>query len=313
MQTEPFQVAGGLTISQLSPADSAFDTAFCIALTGHQSASAEVVAQRHSIDTMSRSSGVKTSVFLASDLANVIQAAVLMMESPGRSALVYLGPSATGGPTSALLLEAIIGHSKKRKLNLLQTLLQTADTRRARLIANLQFEYLAELIYMDCEVGNSGTENINLPSQFRLQTFDEECESLFLAALESTYVDSLDCPSLTPLRTAADAFAGHKSTGIYDPSGFYVIAAEGNPVAILLTSSVIDRSALEVVYMGVNATGRRRGLGKSLLSLAKRRAFELGLAQVTLAVDAINMPARRLYEKSGFVERARRRAWIRCV
>jgi ribosomal protein S18 acetylase RimI-like enzyme len=309
----PFHSAGGIAIYRLSPTDAQFDEAFGYALTGRHITRSDIETQRRNVDAMSESNAVSASVFVVSTAHNAIQTAALLFESPGRSALVYLSPNTATGPGPTLLLEAIIRYSESRKLNLLQTLLQTGDTRQARLIADVAFQYLAELIYMDCSVGNSGIDQPRLPSQFRLVTFSEETESIFLRALECTYEDSLDCPALTPLRTAADALAGHKSTGIFDPSGFYVILAEDEPVAILLTSRVIDRLALEVVYMGVNASGRKRGLGTLLLSLAKHRARALGLSCVTLAVDAINTPARRLYEKAGFVERARRRAWIRCI
>ncbi|HNO79912.1 MAG TPA: GNAT family N-acetyltransferase [Phycisphaerae bacterium] len=313
MQNKPLQSVGGMTIIQISPTDPDFGAAFSFALSGQQEASRDLEAHCRNVEAMSRTSGVIPSVFVATDDRRGIQAAALVFESPGRSALVHLGPKALNDDAPLIITDAVIKHARTRKLNLLQTLLQPGDTRRARMMADMQFQYLAELIYMDCPIANSDTREPELECQFRLFNYDAETETMFLRALEESYKDSLDCPALTPLRTPADALAGHKATGIFDPSGFYVIAENDEPVAVLLTARVVDRLALEVVYMGVSSSGRRRGLGTLMLSLAKRRTQVLGLSSVTLAVDAINTPARRLYERSGFGERARRRAWIRCI
>ncbi len=313
MRTDPHHSVSGITISRICPADAAYAGAFCFALTGQHAESPEVETHRRNVAAMSASNGVESSVFVATNPQNAIEAAALLFESPGRSALVHLSPKSSAGNTLSLILDAIVQHGRSRKLNLLQMLLQTGDTSRARLVTDMQFQYLAELIYMDCPVAKSGINPPQIGSQFRLFNYNSETEPMFLAALENSYKNSLDCPALTPLRTAADALAGHKSTGIFDPSGFYVIATDTDPIAILLTSRVADRSALEVVYMGVSCSGRKRGLGSMLLALAKHRAMVLGVSSVTLAVDAINTPARRLYGRAGFEERARRRAWIRCI
>ncbi|GJM26252.1 MAG: hypothetical protein DHS20C16_26670 [Phycisphaerae bacterium] len=313
MQTEPFHQSGGIAIHRIGLTDSQFNEAFCLALTGRDTGSPDLETHRRNVEDLAKSNGVVPNVFVATNARNASLSAALHFESPGRSALIHLSPNVVTGSAQAVTLEAIVRHSESRNLNLLQTLLHTGDNKRARLIADMQFQYLAELIYMDCPVVNSGIEEPHLESQFTLITYSAKTEPMYLRALECSYQDSMDCPALTPLRTASDALAGHKSTGIFDPSGFYVILANDEPAAILLTSTVTDRSALEVVYMGVSSSGRNRGLGKLLLSLAKQRACALELSSVTLAVDAINMPARRLYEKSGFIERARRRAWIRCI
>ncbi len=306
-------VTDGLRIDQLGSDDDAFAAAFCFALSGRRAKSYEIEAQRHNLNAMSSHGGVTSSVFVASGPRDEMAAAALFVESPGRSALVHLGQSLLAAPAASAIMERIVAHAKERNLKLLQTLLDTRDTNRARMIKNMQFEYLAELIYMDCEVANSGIGHSALRREFELHTLNATNELLFLTALERTYADSLDCPDLTPVRTAADAFAGHKSTGKFDPKGFYVVTQADEPVAILLTSRVIDRSAIEIVYMGVCSTARRGGLGRALLTLAAQRAYDLRMSHVTLAVDAINTPARKLYDGFGFVELARRRAWIRCV
>jgi len=60
----------------------------------------------------------------------------------------------------------------------------------------------------------------------------------------------------------------------------------------------------------VAAEARGKAVGNALLAKALGRATERGRTTVTLAVDSINEPARRLYERWGFREISRRRAWI---
>ena len=54
--------------------------------------------------------------------------------------------------------------------------------------------------------------------------------------------------------------------------------------------------------MGVHRDWRRHGLGARLLAYALDWACEQGLAWVDLEVLSNNLPARRLYERSGFVQ-----------
>lgn len=62
---------------------------------------------------------------------------------------------------------------------------------------------------------------------------------------------------------------------------------------------------LDEGYVGdlaVAEAHRRRGLGEALLTALLDRARELDLAFLTLEVRESNLPARRLYEKTGFTE-----------
>ena len=70
---------------------------------------------------------------------------------------------------------------------------------------------------------------------------------------------------------------------------------------------------MEVVYTGVLRAARRQGLAETMMRRALRRTEEVGLLRITLAVDAENTPARRLYEGLGFVETGGRRAWIQWI
>lgn len=62
----------------------------------------------------------------------------------------------------------------------------------------------------------------------------------------------------------------------------------------------------EILSIAVAAPRRGRGLAGALLLLHLRRLAGLGIRTVFLEVDEDNMPARRLYQRAGFREVARR-------
>jgi mycothiol synthase len=82
---------------------------------------------------------------------------------------------------------------------------------------------------------------------------------------------------------------------------------------VLLLSRMPEQSAMEVVYMGLRAACRGRGYAAALLSQGVRMARDSTAWRLTLAVDAINTPARELYARFGFRETSRRSALIRLL
>ncbi len=307
------QSTGGHTVSAISPENPAYPAAFSLALTGEAAGNSIVEAQRRNLDLLANENGIAAAVFVMFDAQNQMQTAALYVESPGGSALVHLPPDDVSDSSTEAILEAAIRRGADRKLNILQTLLRPGESRRARMLNDLGFQYLAELIYLTRSLEKPGIRKSLLPDGLKVETYREDLEHMFIQGLEATYEDSQDCPALTPMRSAGDAFAGHKASGVFDPEGFFVVMDRERPAAVLLTSCVVGSRSLEIVYMGVLPRGRRKGLGESLLNLAKERARSLGLSNVTLAVDSTNEPARKLYAQGGFIEETRRRAWIRVL
>jgi ribosomal protein S18 acetylase RimI-like enzyme len=74
---------------------------------------------------------------------------------------------------------------------------------------------------------------------------------------------------------------------------------------ILLTDipdDVTQEDQAFVAYMAVESALRRRGIGTALMHAAQDEAHRLGLPHLSLMVTAENEPARRMYEREGFVE-----------
>jgi GNAT superfamily N-acetyltransferase len=62
--------------------------------------------------------------------------------------------------------------------------------------------------------------------------------------------------------------------------------------------------------MGVAQAARGTGVADALLQWAVETVARVGDVDMSLAVDADNTPARRLYERWDFVETGARDAWI---
>ena len=236
-------------------------------------------------------------------------AAAIGLVSPGGSALVLLGPTDPPAPEATALLRDLQAYAWSGGATLLQALLPPEDRRTAGIYRDAGFEYLAELIYCDSDVSQPKPKP---PKHLDISydTYSSDLADQFAAALDASYVGSLDCPGLAGTRDTRDVLLGHRHTGRHDPNLWFLAKQGAQTVGVLLLTHTFDRSGLEVVYMGVAASERGRGLGGALLSLANEVARRRGIKKLTLAVDSTNTYARRVYERWGFGEVARRRAWI---
>lgn len=138
-------------------------------------------------------------------------------------------------------------------------------------------------------------------------------DCLLARILESSYVDTLDCPELCGLRTTVDVIASHRSTGRFDAALWWLAEdAEGEPAGCCLLSPVPDLGTVELVYLGVSPRFRGMGFGRALLAFAAGRAKGRGQT-LTLAVDRRNAPALAVYGRAGLKEFAARRAFVRPI
>jgi GNAT superfamily N-acetyltransferase len=135
-------------------------------------------------------------------------------------------------------------------------------------------------------------------------------DSLFHDVVEQTYEETKDCNELTGLRSTADFLAEHRA-GVGDPSAHWWLAARrGRPIGVLLTAPILDVKSLEIVYLGVAQPARKTGVANALLARAVQIARARNDALLMLGVDERNEPARRLYDRWGFLEAARKDVWI---
>ncbi|MBI4716569.1 MAG: GNAT family N-acetyltransferase [Planctomycetes bacterium] len=249
-------------------------------------------------------------VFRAGQL--VWAAAVLV--SPGAAALVFVPED----PIPGLSLEPQVSCLRQvqqlagtRGLKLLEVLTDPDARQRQSLTAVLEgggFRYLTRLIYLTRRA--AAVALASAADALHWVGYTPDHEPTFLAALEATYSQSLDCPELTGTRTVAEVLEGHRAAGVFDPALWWVVRRRGVAAGVLLLGRIPAAGAVEVVYLGVAQLARGTGVGDALVARALAAAQGVGATSVTLAVDCRNLPALRLYQRWGFSAYGQRDAWI---
>lgn len=176
------------------------------------------------------------------------------------------------------------------------------------------FIHVGDLSYMR-RVGPAivETQPVVWPAGVRVVRSDEvagDADAVMVAALDRSYVDTLDCPELCGLRETGDILLSHRATGRWDPALWWVVYLDGSPEGCLLLNRAADRAGAELVYLGLSPALRGQGLGARLLTYGLARLGRAG-GEVNCAVDERNEPAIRLYRRMGFAPFARRVALVR--
>jgi len=234
-------------------------------------------------------------------------AAAAAMASPGRAALVMRSRK---GPQEvvAAVLRTQARAAWRRGLRLLEILVVPGTPTDQTVLHAAGYRLLTTLIYLRGRA--DGARQHPATTELEWRSYTPETASLFECAVERSYKQSLDCPELSRLRTVKDALAGHRATGTFDPSLWWVALLGGEPVGVILLSRLALPRGLELVYMGTAPEARGRGIGDALLKQGFQCAARAGVKTVALAVDTRNIHARRLYERWGFIEVGVRDAWI---
>jgi mycothiol synthase len=143
------------------------------------------------------------------------------------------------------------------------------------------------------------------------EPFDPNQCRVFEATLQATYIDSLDCPEVNGLRSAAEILAGHRMQGEYEPTRWWLVRQGTDPVGVVIQVDHPPDAERELAYVGLVPTARGRGLGYAILARVIECTAREKLARVVLGVDARNQPALRLYQAAGFTEVQRQQVYLR--
>lgn len=216
-----------------------------------------------------------------------------------------------------------------RGVRLVQSLVETKEREAMLACRDAGFIQLGELAYMRRALPKSGLDASFDPQRADpwpagvsvLTVEDLEKSSgpgastdVLLEALEATYVNTLDCPELCGLRTAADVLESHRSVGVYDPALWWLVMHEGKPRGCMLLTVCPELDSVELVYLGLAPELRGKGLGKRLLRMGMAALYRtavgptaraghphvVGGGGLTCAVDTRNPPAVELYRGLGF-------------
>jgi len=284
-----------------------------LALAGPHASAAEARRAVSAVEDYLRRCGGRLAGLHLAERGGLVLAVIAAIDLPGRVSMLLL-PGWTLERAGDDLLRDLLAHAAARAADrnnrFTQVLLEVDSA--LRLGGALQaagFQHLADLCYMQ----RSAFDPIAIqePANIHWQTLQHADSSTFARVIRRSYIGSMDCPALTGIRSMDEVLASHKAAGDFNPGGWFLLLRGAEPVGVVLTCRVPNRSALEVVYMGLVPEARGEGLGKVLLARAIRHARDCALSEVTLAVDENNAPARRLYAAMGFYTTGRRSAWIK--
>ncbi len=251
-------------------------------------------------------------VFAVGTAGSRIENAAILSRSPGRTAMLLVTPprnSVDHARGAALIQHAII-KAQELDVVLVQTLVEPMRTDELEMFLSGGMRTIGVLAYMELpQVPAARAREIAPPSDVTLTPWDPNNRSMIERLLEATYVDSLDCPGLSQMRSTSDILDGHLHTGVIDPKKWLTLHFRGVPSGVSLMSEVPTTRNIELVYFGLAANARGRGFGGYLLDASLRVAAELA-CPIALACDEHNTPALKLYRSRGFSVRLRRSALI---
>lgn len=297
----------------LSAGSSGFEATVAVAL-GHDVVPDSPLACQVGLCAIAELHAVGVTVRLAArmDQRPLAPMCLALVESPGATALLTGCWETLSSVQPSAVSEAIASCCRfafEHGCRLVEILLPPADYPASAPVANSGAIHLTTLLYLRRSVTAFEASPFCAES-LTWHPYSERDHDLFLTAIERSYAQSMDCPELAMLRTAEETLAGHRAAGPFDPSLWWVALRDNQPVGVLLLCEMLRERGLELVYVGVAQAARGTGVADAMIGRAMGIARGRGAKFVALAVDARNIPARRLYARLRFVEIGAKEVWI---
>ncbi|HEY7119339.1 MAG TPA: GNAT family N-acetyltransferase [Tepidisphaeraceae bacterium] len=268
---------------------------------GAAGAAEDVRAAAAEFIAMGRERGITFDGIHVAEHQGRLVSAVLPVISPGRTMLILSPPGGLAKGMDAgtrRLIEPVCRYCAQWGVHLAQALVDPQDAALERVFADEAFARMAELYYLQVQAA-ADAPYPSLPPGVSWVTYSDRTHGLFGRAVLASYQDSLDCPALNGRRNVEDILAGHKATGMFDPTTWLVLREGESPLGVLLLSESLRGDAVELVYLGLAAAARGRGLGEVLMRQALAITGRSRQPRLCLAVDSRNAPALKLYYRHG--------------
>jgi GNAT superfamily N-acetyltransferase len=179
------------------------------------------------------------------------------------------------------------------------------------LVAELvQIELISPKPILSIPENSSGNSIIPLGDTLILQDANEFDSSDFAKIVEKTYEGTLDVPELNGIRSTHNTIEGYASCVREPHLPWWVVVQEDVPIGCILLCPH-QTELVELVYLGLIATARGKGLGGKILEFVETWSNKRGVSRIVAAVDQRNHHALHIYEKAGYVEFSRANAWIK--
>ena len=255
-----------------------------------------------------------------------VREACLAFEGPGRTAMLFVShPDPNGDDDEckavvarASCITAATAHLDKQRVAISQALPEPHETWAIEACKAAGFTHVGELAYLELAIKQShAKQKPEIPEGVHVRPMQDDLEpgspvhDRLKRVLDSSYLDSSDCPELCGLRDTEDVIESHKATGTFDPANWLLAFIDHKPVGCVLVSIVPETGSAELVYIGLAVEGRGMGLGKALLHRAIDELRMKRIAKLVCAVDRRNTPARAMYDTFGFNEFSARDAWVK--
>lgn len=242
-----------------------------------------------------------------------INGAVWVQRLPGDMAQLWL-PQTQGLPKAQsaavhVLLDAAHQWVKTHNIRLCHVELASQSVETAALLQEHAMQPMVNLAYLTgCSDRRLG---LNSKVFLSLQPFSELSNGEQLGLLTAVGRDSLDSRALRDILSVQELRAGFYQQDPQAPQHWYVVSYQQAVVGVLLLAPRAVLGCWELLLMGLTPEWRGQGLGRALLNKALHLAQQGGVTTVVLAVDELNLPAKRLYQQAGFKTYAQQRllAW----
>ena len=257
--------------------------------------------------------GIDLGLLRIAEQNGKVVVAALPVLSPGRTTLMFhsLPLSKAAEPVLSRVIEAVCDATVLKGVDLAQVLLDPADEVMHRVYAAAHFDLMAELIYLQ-GVPRPDAVRPMLPPHFRWVNYSGETHEQFACTILASYQQSLDCPALNGMRDINDVLDGHKASGVFDAKYWSLLCQGDQPMGVLLmASSGQNEEQMELVYLGLPPESRGRKLGEILVQQAMATVAMEKHKRLSLAVDAKNVPALKLYYRQGMNRIASKLAMMR--
>jgi ribosomal protein S18 acetylase RimI-like enzyme len=271
------------------------------------------VASAPTFERRAAENGVDLSHLWIASVEGTMIGAAILVPHPGRTALLMAsGPRdhAHAAELGQLIAAILAERSSTPDVRLVQALSSPGETLRSTAWVAGGMRHLASLDYMERAIAGAPVPHAPMADGVELAAWDPSERGMLESLLLETYVETLDCPGLAQMRTPADIVDGHLAAGEHDPSLWTIARLHGRPVGALLLSPSPATDSVEVIYLGIAAEARGRGLGRALIAHGLRLVADRPERMMALAVDARNTPATALYARTGFRTLRRREAFV---
>lgn len=215
-------------------------------------------------------------------------------------------------PTDSVVEAELVSYAVEdlsaRGHHLIQSCLDESDNAGYELFKNCGFSFAGESVMMAAKASASLQSEAG---RLSIDRYNDHRHDDLVAVLTQAFEDSSDFPSLSGTQSPEQAIDQFERIGDSGRENWYLASRDGTPVGCLLAAEHRRDRLCELVFVGLAAAFRGKGLGAELVLKAKTLACEMGCKRIFLGVDASNLAAMKTYLATGFNEIQRRTVMIR--